>query len=108
MLKIGFITPLFKDGNKLDPCNYCPISVLPVLGKIIERVIHSQLYSFFTTRNFFTPTQMGFRKGFSTGTCLVSFLDEIFKGLDQGRPSGFLFLDLKKAFDTVNHENPPL
>ena len=61
---------------------------------------HTQLYSYLTDNNLLTPHQSGFRKGFSTGTCLISFLDEIFTNIDTSR---VLFVDLRKAFDTVDH-----
>ena len=55
-LKIGCSTPLFKEGNASDPCNYRPVSVFPVVGKVIEWVAHTQLYSFYRDRNFFSDS----------------------------------------------------
>ncbi len=102
--KVAVVTPLHKSGNTDLPTNYRPISVLPCLGKILERIIHTQLYSYLAVNNLLTPSQSGFRKGHSTGTCLTSFLDNIFENVEQGCPSGVLFLDLSKAFDTVDHQ----
>ena len=102
--KVGSITPLFKDGDTSSPSNYRPIPIIPIFGKILEHLIHSQLYKFYTNRNFFSACQAGFRKGYSTGTCLTDFLNEIYSNMDNRIPSGVLFLDLSKAFDMVNFE----
>ena len=56
------VTPIFKDGDKADPSNYRPISVLPIVSKIIERAVHDQLYTFLTTNNIINASQSGFRK----------------------------------------------
>ena len=101
--KISCITPLSKDGDATDPSNYRPISVLPALGKLLERVAHTQLYSYFHSHDIFSHSQSGFRKGHSTQTCLLDFLDNVYQEVDQGRVCVVLFLDLRKAFDTVNH-----
>ena len=101
--KAGKITPLFKSGNSDNEDNYHPITILPTLGKVLERIIHDQLYSNLTDYELLTKRQSGFRKGYSTGTCLIDFLNEIYEEVDQGGACGVLFLDLSKAFDTVDH-----
>ena len=102
--KVAKVTPLFKSGDHNDENNYRPISILPTLGKVLERLIHDQLYSHLTNNKLLTDNQSGFRKGSSTGTCLVDFLHHIYGEVDGGGACGVLFLDLSKAFDTVNHE----
>ena len=102
--KSASITPLYKEGDPSQSENYRPISILPCLGKLLEKIIHAQLYSYVTDNNLLSPDQFGFRKGYSTGTCLIDFLDNIYSNIDQGRACGVLFLDLKKAFDTVDHQ----
>ena len=102
--KAAEITPLFKSGDTDNSNNYRPISILPTLGKLIERIVHNQLYTYLTNHNLLTGRQSGFRKGYSTGTCLIDFLHNIYGELDEGGACGVLFLDLSKAFDTVNHE----
>ena len=97
------LPPLYKEGPATDPFNYRPISVLPCLGKILEKVVHSQLYGYITDKHILLEGQSGFRKGHFTGTCLMDFLDEIFTNVDKGVPSGVLFLDIRKAFDTDDH-----
>ena len=101
--KIGCITPLFKESDASNPSNYRPISIFPCLGKVCERIIHTQLYGYFTEQNLLTEDQSGFRKGHSTGSCLVDFLGNIYTNIDKGNLCGVLFLDLKKAFDMVDH-----
>ena len=102
--KTATITPLHKKGDHSDPTNFRPISILPCVSKILEKIIHCQLYKYLTDHNILTPQQSGFRKGHSTGTCLINFLDEIYQSIDNGVPCGVLFVDLRKAFDTVDHE----
>ena len=99
--KVGCITPLYKDGDATNPANYRPISILPCLGKLLERIIHTQLYAYLTKSGIITHEQSGFRKGHSTGTCLIDFLENIYLNIDRNLYCGVLFLDLKKAFDTV-------
>ena len=102
--KLAIITPLHKSGPTNEPSNFRSISVLPCLGKILERVTHIQLYSYLSDHNMLAEEQSGFRTGYSTGTCLTTFLDPIYLNMDQGCPSGVLFLDLRKAFDVVDHK----
>ena len=98
------ITPLFKEGDRGDPANYRPISILPALSKVLERIIHTQLYEHVSSNNLLLKAQFGFRKYHSTGTCILNLLDIIYKNIDTGRLTGVVFLDLKKAFDTVDHD----
>ena len=97
------ITPLYKIGDHDNPTNYRPISILPTVGKVLERTIHDQLYNYLTINNLLTPRQSGFRKGYSTGTCIIDLLHNIYETVDGGGACGVLFLDLSKAFDTVDH-----
>ena len=102
--KIGCITPLYKDGDATNPTNYHPILILPTMGKLTEKIVHSQLYSYFNNYNLLSPCQAGFRKGHSMGTCLLDFVDNLFANIDQGMTCGVFFLDLRKAFDTMDHK----
>ena len=101
--KTGCITPLYKGGDATDPANYRLISILPCLGKLLERIMHTQLYEYITDNGILAHEQSGFRKGHSTGTCLIDFLKNIYLNIDRNMYCGVLFLDLKKAFDTVDH-----
>jgi retron-type reverse transcriptase len=101
--KLAKVTPIFKAGDKLDVGNYRPISVLPLISKIIERAVHNQLYSYLTSMNILLDNQSGFRSNHSTETTLNDVQDFILKNMDNGQATGAIFLDLKKAFDCVNH-----
>ena len=101
--KSATITPLYKDGDKDDPANYRPISILPAISKILERLIHSQLYDHIDVNKLLSNAQFGFRKGHSTSSCILNLLDSIYKNIEGNKLTGVIFLDLKKAFDTVDH-----
>ena len=98
------VTPIFKNGSRHEIGNYRPISVLPVIMKVFERAIHTRLYQYFTVNNLLTSCQSGFRAQHSTVSTLLSVTNKMFKYFDEGKCVGALFLDLKKAFDTVNHK----
>ena len=91
------VVPIFKSGNKSNGGNYRPISVLSVVSKIIERAVHDQLYSFMSTNNYLSSSQSSFRTQFSTATTVVDVQDYILKNMDEGKVTGAIFLDLKKA-----------
>lgn len=101
--KSARVVPLFKKGSKQDPSNYRPISILPTLSKILEKAVHSQFYSYLSENNLLSLNQFGFRFKSSTVTAAAKFTDQILHGMDDGLITGVAFLDLTKAFDTVNH-----
>ena len=101
--KSAKITPTFKSGNADLVENYRPISVLPVLSKILEKAVHQQLYNFLETNNLLYDCQYGFRKGRSTKLATTLFWDKIRKEIDKDRMVGTIYLDLSKAFDTIGH-----
>ncbi len=99
------VTPVFKAGDKSDLNNYRPISILPVTSKIIEKWVAKQVIDFLG--NSHTPLhlmQFGFRPHHSTETALTMFMERIKCFLDVHGCVGAVFLDLKSAFDTVNHK----
>ena len=98
------VTPLHKSGTKDDPRNYRPTSVLPVVSKVLERLIHKQLASYFDHHNLLCKSQSGFRRMHSTETAVTYFADEILMNMDKGLVTGSVFIDLAKAFDTVDHD----
>ncbi|PFX16008.1 RNA-directed DNA polymerase from mobile element jockey [Stylophora pistillata] len=102
--KTAKVTPLFKGGALSDPSNYRPISVLPVLSKIIERHMYNSLYAFLTEQNLIYSRQSGFRKHHSTETALIKIVDELLFNLDRNKVSGLVLVDYAKAFDMVDHE----
>ena len=98
------VTTIFKSGEKDDINNYRPISVLPLLSKIMERPIQVQLVSFLTENNALSEHQSGFRKRHSTQTAVTYLSDFILENTDKQKLTGAVFIDLKKAFDLVNHK----
>ena len=102
--KIAKLKPLFKKGSKIDPQNYRPISLLPLISKIIEKVIHIQTQEYLNKHNILYKYQSGFRKNHSADTCFSYLNDKILQGFDKGMLTGMILIDLQKAFDTINHQ----
>ena len=103
-LKISRVTPIFKGGNKNEIGNYRPISVLPVFAKILEKIISRQLYDYVTSNSLLSNHQSGFRPKHSTMTALLNVTESWLDSLDRGNFVGIIALDLRKAFDTVDHD----
>ena len=102
-LKISRVCPIFKSGCKKDASNYRPISCLPVLSKIFEKVVFEQLFSYLTVNRILSPNQFGFQPGKSTLHPLIQMLNYIANAFNQNKFVVAVFLDLSKAFDTINH-----
>ena len=101
--KIAKLKPLYKKEAKTKPKNYWPISLLPLLSKIIERIIHNQTQEYLDKNNIFYKYQSGFRKHHSTDTCLSYLTDKVKIGFEEGLLTGMVLIDLQKAFDTIDH-----
>ena len=100
------VTPIHKKGKKNDIANYRPISVLPICGKIFEKILYSAIYTYFQDNDIFNVNQSGFRAGDSCINQLVSITHDIFHSFD-ANPSlevRGVFLDISKAFDRVWHK----
>ena len=102
-LKEAYVLPLFKSGSRDDPNNYRPISILPTISKIFERHVANQLHSYFEKTDILYTYQSGFRKNHSCQTSLIALIDKWLKQMDNGQLVGTIFIDLKKAFDMVDH-----
>ena len=102
--KLARVTPIFKEGDKTEKSNYRPISVLPVISRLCERLVANQLYQHMNANSYFSSEQSGFLRLHSTVTCLLRNTDDWYNGLDLGKLVGLVFIDLKKAFDTVDHD----
>ncbi|CAH2097405.1 unnamed protein product [Euphydryas editha] len=99
--KSAFISPIYKSGNKGEVKNYRPISKLCIFAKLLERIVYSQLYRFFS--NFFIDEQHGFQKHRSTASNLLTFVDYASEGMDSGGQVDAIFTDYSKAFDRIDH-----
>ena len=102
-LKLAKIIPIHKEGDKAECGNYRPISVIPTVAKILEKIIYDQLSSYINDNDIICKQQFGFRPNHSTETALLKCTDQWLLNMDKGMANGVLFLDLKKAFDTVDH-----
>ena len=102
-LKIAKVILLFKKGDIALMDNYRPISVLPCFSKILERIIYNRLYSFFSENNILYKKQFGFQKQYSTDHAIVHLVNEILKSFESNYYTLGVFIDLTKAFDTVDH-----
>lgn len=98
------VSPLHKNGPCDDVNNYRPISVLPILSKILERQVHISLMSYLNEHNLLHPTQSGFRSAHSCETALINMIDKWLRSLDNSQLVGVVLVDFKKAFDLVDHK----
>ena len=101
--KLAKVSPIHKTGERNDANNYRPISVLPTIARIFEKLIYEQLYDYLCKNDILDSRQSGFRSLHSTVTALLDLTNQWCFNIDRGMISGVVFLDLKKAFDTVDH-----
>ena len=92
IFKEGKVTPIFKSGDRINMSNYRPITVLPILSKILERFVHRQIYNYLTENKILSPNQFGFRPKLSTSTALAFFNDNILENADNGLVTASIFL----------------
>ena len=98
------VVPLHKKGSRNLLNNYRPISILPALSKVFERILYEQLYDYFVGNNLLSHHQYGFRQFHSTASVLLDSTNEWFVNMDRGFFNIAVFLDLQKAFDTIDHD----
>ena len=103
-MKVAKVIPIFKAGDIHSVSNYRPVSILPQLSKVIEKLFEVRLRKYIDSHNFFFSGQYGFRTSHSTSLALNEMVDMIVNAIDCNKYSIGVFIDLKKAFDTVNHE----
>ena len=101
--KHSLVHPIHKTGDPSNPSNFRPISIVPVVSKIVERAVHQQLYSYLAQNHLLSSTQHGFRPRHSTETALISISDHILSACDRGEISLLCLLDLSKCFDVIDH-----
>ena len=104
ILKIGKISPIFKKGNPQMLDNYRPVSIIPIFAKIFEKIIYIRLYSFLTAMNVVYDKQFGFRKNHSTTHAINYSIDKILSEIEVKNHVIGIFVDLSKAFDTIDHK----
>ena len=102
-LKLGCITPIFKNGKKDLIENFRPVCSLSPFSKIIERIIYDKMITFITKNKIFSGSQFGFRKGMSTETAIIDYVNKIQSGLNEKQYSISVLMDLSKAFDLMDH-----
>ena len=102
-MTIARVIPLFKSGTTKEFSNYRPISLLPQFSKILEKMYHSRLMAFIDSNQILYKIQYGFRKQMSTSLAIIELVEEITNSLDNHEATVVVFIDLKKAFDTVDH-----
>lgn len=105
ILKIHKVIPIPKESKATTVEQYRPISILPIIDQIFERILHKQIFSYFMENNLLNEFQYGFRKGCGTEEAIVNVQNYICKGLDEGHSAvAGIFYDLTKAFDLIDHE----
>ena len=102
--QVAKLKPLYKKGSTTLPRNYQPISLLPLISKIIEKMIDDQTQASLDENKILYRFQSGFRKNFSTDSCLSYLNNKIATGFESGLYTGMILIDLQKAFDTINDE----
>ena len=102
--KIARVAPIFKDGPADESSNYRPISVLPVVSRFFEKLIYEQLYHYLDSNKLIFGKQSAYRQLHSVLSCLLKCTNDWYLNLEGGKYTAVTFVDLKKAFDTVNHE----
>ena len=102
--KLALVHPIQKTPKSTDVSNFRPVSILPTIAKITERVVYEQLFSYFTTHHLFSSSQHGFRSNHSTDTALLTVTDRVFEAMDNREISLLCLLDLSKCFDVVPHD----
>ena len=98
------LIPVYKKGDSKILTNYRPISLLPSFSKILEKIVYKRLYSFFSRFNLFSNSQFGFREGHSTSHANYLLIDRITAAFEKKLTTLGIFLDLPKAFDTIDHK----
>ena len=102
-LKVGKVIPIFKSESKFEVTNYRPISLLPIISKVFEKIMYTRIFSFIKKEHILYKQQYGFQKGKSTELAILDLQAKIISSLEKGEIPCYIFLDFAKAFDTVNH-----
>ena len=95
--------PVYKGNDCRDMGNYRPISILPIISKVFEKEVFQQLYHYLKVNSILSKSQSGFRPLHSTVSALIQMCDDWSDNMDKGKLTGVFFLDIRKAFDLVDH-----
>ena len=98
------VIPIYKSEDRRKCENYRPISILPIVSKVFEREVFRQLYGYLSVNSLLSKFQSGFRPKHSTLSALIRMCDDLLKNMDNGELNCVVFLDVRKAFDSINHE----
>ena len=101
-LKVADISPIYKKLENVFVKNYRPVSVLPILSKVFERIMDSQIEEYI--KQYLSPYLCGYRKGYETQYALLAMIEKWKRCLDKHGYVGAVLMDLSKAFDSINHE----
>ena len=101
-MKLADVTPVFKKDDKHLKCNYRPVSILPSMSKIFERLIRKQISAYMEDK--LSMFLCGYRKGMGAQNCLLFLVNKWKSSLDESKKCGILFTDLSKAFDCLSHD----
>ena len=101
--KVSEVHPLYKAKCKQSLTNYRTVSLLPVISKILEKIVYARLYKFLVQHGILYVSQYGFRHNYSTVNAISEFVGKIVKGFEKNEFTLGVFLDLSKAFDTISH-----
>ena len=104
LLKIAKVIPVFKAGDATNISNYRPISVLPIFSKVLERIMYNRVYNHLTSNGLLYENQFGFQRNTSTEHAILQFTRDISASFERGEYTLGVFIDLSKAFDTVDHQ----
>ena len=102
--KLARVMPIFKKGKRQDLNNYRPISIIPAVAKVFERIIYDQLFKYLSDNDLLVNCQSGFRTLHSTLTSSLEASNSWSVDIDNSLINGVIFIDLKKAFDTIDHK----
>ena len=103
-MKIAKVIPIYKSGDKSQVSNYRPISILPAFSKVFERILYNRVYNHLFSNNLLYNKQFGFQKNISTEYAIAQLVKDITKSFNKGKYTLGIFIDLSKAFDTVDHK----
>ena len=98
------VIPIYKSENRSKCENYRPISILPIISKVFEREVFNQIYRYLNENSLISKFQSGFRTKYGTVSALIQMCDQWLTDMYNGKLNGVVFLDICKAFDSINHE----